>query len=284
MSSASTGWLSYHLLLRAPHEPFLAGHLAPWLEREVQERRVKRFFFIRYGPDGGHLRFRVLPYSGIEPARLRAGLEAAVCDHLARNPDAGTEPCLEEHPYSRTLHYFGENRASVYAELLNQATSQLCLRIVIGPGGDRQAGRWLMLLSVLNQLLRGAARGDGDFADMVEEGRSFARRGSEAMGVFVQDGLLPGHPVLDATAGAALARGAAAANDPLVRRIVRLLCRVRDYVPEGGTVATHALHLLCNKLGFSLREEYDLFTALQRLAPLPEVWLAVRKPHLTEAI
>jgi thiopeptide-type bacteriocin biosynthesis protein len=268
MSPASAGWLSYHLHLRAPHESFLAGHLAPWLEHQVDARRIRRFFFIRYGKDGGHLRVRLLPHPGAEPGMLRAGLEAAVRGHLERSPEAAAGPWLEEQPYSRALHYFGENGASVYAELMNEATSWLCLRIVRGPGGDRWVCRWLVLISTLHQLVRGASQGDDDFALMVDEGRSFARQGWESLGFssIVDDAQLADQPLLLAAASTALARGAAAANDPQVRRMVRLLRRTRRYVPNGGHVATHALHLLCNKLGFSFYEEYNLFTALRRLA------------------
>ena len=42
--------------------------------------------------------------------------------------------------------------------------------------------------------------------------------------------------------------------------------RVRQYPDDGRFVATHALHLLCNKLGFSLGEEHEAFATLARLA------------------
>jgi thiopeptide-type bacteriocin biosynthesis protein len=269
MSSSSGRWLGFHLQLRAPHEPFLADHLAPWLEREVEARRVRRFFFIRYGRDGGHLRVRLLPTPGTQEAALRAALESTVCGYLEKNSGAAAaDPWLEEQPYSRSVHYFGENRASVYAELLNEATSWLCLRIVRGPGGDRWVCRWLVLIATLHQLVRGTSLDDGDFAYLVEEGRAFARQGWESLGLsIVDEALLDDQPLLLGAARAALARGAAAAGDPLVRHTVRLLRRTRRYAPHGGHVATHALHLLCNKLGFSFYEEYNLFTALRRLAP-----------------
>lgn len=285
MSSASAGWLSYHVNLRAPHEHFLAWHLAPWVEREVEERRIKRIFFIRYGEQGGHLRLRLLPHAGTEPGSLRAGLEAAVRDHLVRHPEAGVGAVIEEQPYSRTLLYFGENRGSMYAELINEATSWLCLRVVRGPGGDRWLCRWLVLISTLHQLLRGVARGDDEFAALVEEGRSFARSGCESQGIsIVDEGSLPEHPLLVAATSAALARGAGAADDPLVRHIVRLLRRTRRYAPHGERVATHALHLLCNKLGFLFYEEYNLFTVLGRFAPPSAAPQAAAQPNALEAV
>ncbi|HYW10258.1 MAG TPA: hypothetical protein VE913_25055, partial [Longimicrobium sp.] len=78
----------------------------------------------------------------------------------------------------------------------------------------------------------------------------------------------PPDPRVDASLMAALGRiGPALEREPRVRAAAALLCRARRYAPGGSAVATHALHLLCNKLGFSLREEHDMFTALARLAP-----------------
>jgi thiopeptide-type bacteriocin biosynthesis protein len=264
----SARWLGFHLRLRAPHEAFLAQHLAPWLRREEEAGRVKRFFFIRYGSEGGELRLRLLPGPGAGRASLRAALDEVVGGYLRASPGAGGEPAVVEQPYSRKLHYFGETPESVYAELANEATSRLCLRIVGGPGGEKWTVRWLVLLSTLNQLLLGMARGDGAaFAARVEEGRAFARQGWESLGLsIVDDDALTVQPLLVAAAEAALARGAAAGDDPLVRHLVRLLRRVRRRGPGGGHVAVHALHLLCNKLGFTFYEEYNLFTALRRLA------------------
>jgi hypothetical protein len=58
--------------------------------------------------------------------------------------------------------------------------------------------------------------------------------------------------------------------DPQIRHVARLLRRAGSCHPVWG-VATHSLHLLCNKTGFSLHEEYHMFTALERL--VPALWL-----------
>jgi hypothetical protein len=62
------------------------------------------------------------------------------------------------------------------------------------------------------------------------------------------------------------ALGPAFSADPIVRRIVRLLRRARRAAPQGRFVATHALHLLCGKVGISLAEEYRIYVAMGALA------------------
>ena len=60
------------------------------------------------------------------------------------------------------------------------------------------------------------------------------------------------------------ARGALQ-EDPDIRTAVRLLQRVQR-LPGGAFVRIHSLHLLANKLGFSLADECLIFSLLKEMA------------------
>ncbi|HEX2094849.1 MAG TPA: thiopeptide-type bacteriocin biosynthesis protein [Longimicrobiaceae bacterium] len=270
-AEVSTRWASFHLSLPGPLEPFLAGHLLPFLERERAAETLRRFFFIRYGVGQPHLRLRLLPRAGIAAETLRARLEETVRAYVEHQPCPGAGYSVEAHPYSRSELYFGETAATVYAELLNEATSRLCLELLLAPGADHWARRWLSLAATLQVLLESSSGSEEELRCKLAESRAFARRAASGAGFDLPNGPRPPHPSLDTALLTALSQlEPALAPHPTVRRISRLLRRARRYVPEGAQVAIHALHLLCNKLGFSLHEEHEIFTALQRMrAPRP---------------
>jgi thiopeptide-type bacteriocin biosynthesis protein len=220
---------------------------------------VRRFFFLRYAEGGLHLRLRVLPGRGVGVDRVRRLLEERL--HSCVPPG---EWQLEEQPYDRAALYFGETMESVYAELLNEATSALALRLLASPAAESRARRWLVLAALLEILVRDSIGDEAGRQAAVFASLGFARETSEALGRPVVDGRWTA-PV-DASLRDARGRLATLADDGIVRRTVHLLRRCRRCGPRGAFAATHALHLLCNKLGFTVREEHDLFGALSRLA------------------
>lgn len=239
-------WLSFHLFLQENPDDFLVSALPPFLAAESERGSFRRFFFIRYSEGGLHLRLRFL-------VRHREDLEERLAECVATATAAGYR--LEAVPYDRTQHYFGETLASVYSELLNEATSRLALRLLASDGERTPLRRWLVLTAAL-----------GVLADDLEDSRSFARRAADSL--FGSEAV----PALDegeraarrwaVTLEAVRARLLPALGaDPDVRRLTALLRRVRR-LPGGASVGVHALHLLCNKLGFSLIEEYAAFAAL----------------------
>jgi thiopeptide-type bacteriocin biosynthesis protein len=252
-------WLGFHLFAPAPFEPLLAGCLAPLMEAGRREGVVRRFFFLRYAEGGMHLRLRVLSGRGVGPDRVRALLEGRL--HACLAPG---EWRLEEHPYDRAALYFGETAESVHAELLNEATSVLALRLLASPGAGDRTRLWLVLAALLDILARDSTADEAGRRGVLSASRTFARRTAEGLG----------HPVVagswSASAGASLRgareRLATLADDGIVRRTARLLRRCRRCGPRGAFAATHALHLLCNKLGFTVHGEHDIFDALLRLA------------------
>jgi thiopeptide-type bacteriocin biosynthesis protein len=239
-------WLSFHLFLQEGLDDFLVSVLPPFLAMESERGSFRRFFFIRYSEGGHHLRLRFL-------VRHRAELEERLAGCVATASGAGFR--LETVPYDRTQHYFGETLASVYAELLNEATSRLALRLLAVYVDQPPLRRWLVLAATLDLLA-------GD----LEESRSFARRAAESL-------LGPeAIPALEESEQAARRWSAplgavrtrlrpALGADRDIRLLAALLRRARR-VPDGPFVGVHGLHLLCNKLGFSLIEEYAAFAAL----------------------
>jgi len=261
-AEAATRWASFHLFLPGPLDPYLTDHLLPFLERETAAGSIERFFFIRYGVGTPHLRLRLLPGPGTGVESLLSAVEGTVRAHVT--PTGAYS--VEMHPYSRSELYFGETAASVYAELLNEATSRLCLEILAAPGGDHRVRRWLSLAAVLDRLVEASAGDEAELRSRLAESRAFARWAASEAGFPLHEEPRPPHPALDAALRSALVRlRPSLGAHPTLRRIARLLRRVRRNVPGGPRVAVHALHLLCNKLGFSLHEEHDLFTALHRM-------------------
>ncbi|HET6763189.1 MAG TPA: lantibiotic dehydratase C-terminal domain-containing protein, partial [Longimicrobiaceae bacterium] len=99
----------------------------------------------------------------------------------------------------------------------------------------------------------------------LEASLRFAREAAVAVGRGAPPAAGTPSPALDAAlARARRALAPSLAGDPLVARTARLLLRASRTGAQGGLAATHALHLLCNKLGFTLHEEHDLFSALAR--------------------
>lgn len=255
--AAGAPWMGFHLFLAGPPEPFLTGHLFRWVEAETRDGRLRRFFFLRYSEGGDHLRIRLLASTSGGEAVLEAGLTACVAG------SHGGESRLERHPYDRAALYFGETAESLYAELLNQATSMLALALLPVPGLQERGRLRAALGATLRLLQHASTAGPADFAHALQESRDFARRAAADHGVVLHGDGGPAVSALAAVLDAAAPRlEVALAGDPHVRRIGVLLRRVRRRGPRGRFVATHALHLLCNKLGFGLPEEHDLFAAL----------------------
>lgn len=267
MSEVVTGsgrWISYHIFLPTRVEAFLAVHLPAWLQTERSAGRVKRFFFIRYSEGGPHVRLRIT--TGESPAAIRTSLEACLCAYV-RHQGPGHTCWLEEHRYDRKELYFGETCASLYSELLNEATSALALRLLRTPGMESRAQRWLVVASTLYVLLHSAVQDEAELPVLLRESREFARHAARESGFVVSDAAREVSEPLQAAVSNTIRRMAAVLeSDPIASRIVQLLRRTRRGSRAERFAATHGLHLLCNKLGFSLRDEYEVFELLGRAA------------------
>ena len=256
-------WASFHVFLPGRVEPFLRGPLLRGVKEERARGRLRRFFFLRYGEGGPHLRLRFLPTPGTPPEALGGSVEAWARAHAEAEAGSLDTVRVERHPYDRAALYFGETRASVYAELLNEATSWLALGLLCAPGGDRRSHRWLAGAGVVHVLLTRTARDAADLRAWLHESRGFARRAGRELGCEAPVRPDQVREAVLGPLGAALPKVAAAlADHPAAARIPRLMRRARDDAASGSFVGVHALHLLLNKLGLSLADEDEIFGAL----------------------
>lgn len=275
-------WKSYHVFLHGSIDLFLVKYLPVLLNECLQARLFRRFFFIRYSEGGDHVRLRFMPTVDSAERELRIALERSVT-RCARELNGGQfdlprEPFrIEQHLYCRETLYFGETLQSVYAELLNEATSWLCIRLLRSLVAADRVRRWLALAATLDLILREAYRTDDALRSAILESRAFARRAASDLAAAdgsLTEGQRRTHiepPIgrrlpLRAIWIAAARVAGALGSEPSVHRIVSGLRRLGRCTPEVRFVGVHSLHLLCNKLGFSLADEYWAFSALYELA------------------
>jgi thiopeptide-type bacteriocin biosynthesis protein len=253
-------WLSFHIFLPGAFESFLVDHLAPALLDDLKAGTIKRFFFIRYSEGGNHIRLRLMACA--HNGDFEPWLNKLVGNFAVATSSDLNSCRVEQHPYDRSELYFGETALSVYAELLNEQTSYLGLRTLAQYQGRQRL--IVVLASILNFLLVSSTDGLEDFRARLEDSRRFAANTTDDLGFSVQSDekleaslrnlllqLLPQSSTLN--------------QDQTIQRILRLLRRTRKCKPSGEFVATHALHLLCNKLGISIVEEYNLFSTLYNI-------------------
>lgn len=265
-------WLSFHLHLDggpAGLEGFLTRALPDFLAAESRQRSFRRFFFLRYSEGGLHLRLRFRLEDGRPNGGLGSRLENFVAGHLERAPGAGFR--LEVQPYDRTAHYFGETRESVYAELLNEASSQLALRLLASLAGQGRLRRWLVSTAVLDLLVDFLAAGDPSAKRrFLARSRDFAAQTAEALFGDEARAALAANRATVRPSAAPLPDVRSRLEPQLrldrgFRRLAALLRRAHESGGRGPFVSVHALHLLCNKLGASLIEEHAAYLVLLHL-------------------
>jgi thiopeptide-type bacteriocin biosynthesis protein len=254
-NAATRRWLSFHLFLCSHFDEFLVDHLAPALEERTAPSSPGRFFFIRYGDGGTHLRLRFLPRCHGFESRLGIWLQQIVGKFTTDMPGVR----LEANTYDRKTLYFGETIASVYSELLNEQTSWLAI-YVMRAAEKSQAKSFCLLIAILVSILRSISPDSSDAiarswsAFTIEELRKLPAC-PEPLPPAMQLILLAHAPELLSP----IAEGTVVYK--ITRRIAALIRRTLR-IPKGLFVATHALHLLCNKVGLSFQHEFWIAEAL----------------------
>lgn len=79
-------WLAFHIFYTANTRPLIVECVAPLVSRLRDAGLLRHSFFINYWLEGPHLRLRLLPAEGADPARVSAEVESAVRTFLARRP------------------------------------------------------------------------------------------------------------------------------------------------------------------------------------------------------
>lgn len=255
-------WLSYHLHfpaeLAAAADRFLANELLSLVQEEQEAGRLRRFFFLRYSLGGPHLRLRFQP-TDVQDSR-RPCLHTVLDSHAQRLGGR-----LEERAYERGRQYFGDSYESVYAEALNVATTRLALALLRSFDAKPRMHRWIAVTCLCGQLIDSSCDGAADAA--IERGWGFARRVARDHGL----DLVETPPEINERRAAAILTAwpqvAGGVPSDLFEPVVALLRRVLKRGERGREVATHALHLLCNKTGFSILEEHETFALLGKVQP-----------------
>lgn len=254
-------WLSASVFLAANMDVFLFRYLAPFLEEAKRGRTVRHFFFIRYSEDGDHVRVRIAPAGSFGRAEFVQHLDRLLG---AFHQEMGAQPTdrVVETVYDRSDAYFGETAESVYSELLNECASMLAHTLFTQFAKSRahlMAGLAAALAFLVEKSNRDArateAAMDRSRACALEILTTFQWRPETVRPETMEQFRAIVQRILPATS-------AALGKDRAARRMVRLLVRVRQRGPSGDFVATHSLHLLCNKLGVSPPAEYHIFEVL----------------------
>lgn len=261
--STGRGWLSYYASLDHHLEVFLSEHLAPLVLEERRDGHLKRFFFIRYTEETLQVRMRFLPTYPEWAAQIDGRLVRAI-EAFNGSFAAEQRVLLKQVPYDRSL-YFGETMCSVYSELLNEHTSFFAFRL-LHLYSRKRTKLFIVLTFVLHRILSEVLAPGDTLAALAEKSLAFAMKA-------IADLKLP--PVVLNSGWANTISGSllsisgnarrALQGDSNICTVVRLLQRVQR-LPDGAFVRIHSLHLLANKLGFSLADECLIFTLLKEMA------------------
>lgn len=133
------GWISAHIFSQGDLNQVLLRGVSPLLQKLQAQALIERFFFIRYWQGGPHIRLRLLPAAGCEPAQITTPLEQHIAAFFAAYPSADT---LDPAQYAATTEYlslleYGEDqRVPLYP---NNSLQYLPYQPEYGRYGGREA-------------------------------------------------------------------------------------------------------------------------------------------------
>jgi thiopeptide-type bacteriocin biosynthesis protein len=79
-------WVAAHLYYAADTDRLLVEFVAPFVQELRASGELRRYFFIRYGTGGPHLRVRILPSAGADAEGVRARLLEGARAYMQRRP------------------------------------------------------------------------------------------------------------------------------------------------------------------------------------------------------
>jgi thiopeptide-type bacteriocin biosynthesis protein len=259
MNSKLPNWLSFYIYLPWTGDEFLANFLPLLISALKTENQIKRFFFIRYAEGGYHLRLRLQTTADSKYEVIEKRLKTALQNFRRHSQILASQIRLLSADYSREEHYFGETRESVYAELINEQTSYLSMQMLAGVNEQEQtlllkniaSLYWTFVLSSFSEK---------DLNRSLAESREFAERNKAKNNEknYSSDSLLQNILITVERTSETIIKL------PNLIRAASLIKRLK-LRKDGRFVATHAVHLYCNKLGFSISQEFKIYTLLSEI-------------------
>lgn len=152
-SRVDSVWLSGHVgfegtIHSAACDRVLLDHVAPCVQRLIGQRRVRRFFFIRYSEDGPHVRLRLEV-----PSTATRGVRRDLARATAHAPP-GAGLSLTWIPYEPETERYGGRWGVHVSEDVFQLSSEVCLELLRRPGGTETETRFASALLAMIVLVR----------------------------------------------------------------------------------------------------------------------------------
>lgn len=144
-------WLSVHLGVGAPlygaeADALIRSAVEPFVREAWRSGHLRRFFFIRYGEGGPHLRLRMLARSDTARRALRAAARTSTFRRL------GVTHGVRWVPYEPEFDRYGGSTAISVAERLFHASSRFALNELVGRvSADRTRRMGLATVAMLLQ-------------------------------------------------------------------------------------------------------------------------------------
>jgi lantibiotic biosynthesis dehydratase-like protein len=287
MAEDESGWLNYHLYYH--HDPGSAidGFVRPLVAGLLSADRIDRFFFVRYGLGGPHIRLRLHPRHGASALVAEAAASQAQ-DFLASRPSTsnltpqsirrGNRQLLASDPHETDGSVYPDNsflafpfrpeieryggtglwRDSVDFFVLSSATVLEFLRV---HGAEPRARHVTLAFQVLAGQALGFARDEEDLIALLRYavdlwGERMPRAMEKADRVFTEKKRIFDQLFDTGEARARLNEGA--------RRLAWIVRGADRSVHQ--RIGTSQLHMTANRLGLDNAEEVFLSQILTRLA------------------
>jgi thiopeptide-type bacteriocin biosynthesis protein len=272
-------WIAYHIFVHSlPGDEVLLGLVLPVVRDLWGRRRFVRFFFIRYGEGGPHIRLRFL-CSPEDREDIEATLKRRATEFFRRNDGPGSPDRVIEYPFEPETQRYGGS------DLLGQSLDFFCLtsayvlqQLDLNCGVPKSRLLALSLRALVRQSL-GFAAGEGEFSRLMAyavngewRGRSpleeradreFEARQEEYVRLLAEEIAL----FLDSRARRRLANAMLADGALLLKQ------GIRDAdAPARWRILSSQLHMTWNRMGLQNLEEIYLGRIL---------WRAVR--HLADS-
>jgi thiopeptide-type bacteriocin biosynthesis protein len=256
-------WLSYHIHLPWTGNEFLAEFLPPLIALLKNNGQIKRFFFIRYIEETYHLRLRLKTTTLSKPEVIEKFLENTVQKFCSAYKIPTALIQIKTSPYSRELHYFGENLKSVYSELINEQTSDLSMQMLALKNETKQTFL-LKTIATIHLIFVLSSLNNHDFKESVSESYKFAENNRTTASLSETFPTRLSENFKDSVIIAVERTSDIFASNKTIKKLTALIKKAKK-IPDGRFVATHAIHLYCNKLGLSMYQESEIYDSIKIL-------------------